>query len=109
MKNYSVDTKILAVIKNQNDCLNLQKDIDTISSLAITWSIDLNLEKSKVMYVGKKNLCFKYTIFNKFGTQVLNETEVQNNMKWEAKTRHCCSRAKKILDMISKNFKYLDE
>ncbi|CAF1091608.1 unnamed protein product [Brachionus calyciflorus] len=69
------------------------------------------------MYVGKKKLRFKYTIFNKFGTQVLNETEVEkdlgvffeNNMKLEAQTRYCCSRANKILGMISKNFQYLDE
>ncbi|CAF1091597.1 unnamed protein product [Brachionus calyciflorus] len=44
-KNYAEDTKILDVIKNQNDCLNLQKYIDTLSSWAMTWSIDLNLEK----------------------------------------------------------------
>ncbi|CAF1106835.1 unnamed protein product [Brachionus calyciflorus] len=113
-KNYADDTKILAVIKKQNDCLNLQKDIDTISSWAMTWSIDLNLKKCKKMYVGKKNLRFKYTIFNKFGTQVLIETEVekdlevffQNNMKWEAQTRYCCSRANKILGLVRPHIEY---
>ena len=79
--------------------------------------MDLNIQKCKKMHIGSKSSNYPYTMFDKFGTYTLMETETekdlgvyfQNDLKWAAQIRNCCSRANRIVGMISKNFKYLDE
>ena len=61
-KMYADDSKILAKVRKNNeleDTNKMQNDIDTILDLTNTWLMRLNIEKCKVMHIGKKN---NYTI-----------------------------------------------
>ena len=59
---YADDSKILVKVRKNNeleDTNKMQNDIDTILDLTNTWLMRLNIEKCKVMHIGKKN---NYTI-----------------------------------------------
>ena len=53
MRMYADDTKILGVIKEPADYARVQADIDACSRWAHTWLMGFNLDKCKVMHVGR--------------------------------------------------------
>ncbi|CAF0896896.1 unnamed protein product [Brachionus calyciflorus] len=98
----------MALVNESTDILFMQSDIDTISSLEITW--DLNVKKSKVMHIGDTNGRFDYTIFNKFGTVSLAKRNLekdlgvnfQNDLKWNAQVNFSSGKANKFWELFLK-------
>lgn len=115
-ENYADDTKVMTKISDLNDNMTLQRDIDYISSWSMTWSIDLNIEKCKVMHIGRNNQNFEYTIFNKNGTRFMSKSVlekdlgiyVQNDLKWTNQVNFCAARGNRILGMLAKSFTTLN-
>ena len=61
-KLYADDCKILAVVDTENQVLSLQQDINAAVSWSKLWMMELNVEKCKVMHMGKRNKRIKYTM-----------------------------------------------
>ncbi|CAF0708510.1 unnamed protein product [Brachionus calyciflorus] len=104
------------MVKRVNQSLNFidpDTEIGRCKRIHIESNIDEFLEKNS----NSSSDCGSAIGSIEWDFGILNKTEVekdvgvffQNNMKWEAQSRYCCCRANKILGMISKNFKYLDE
>jgi ribonuclease P/MRP protein subunit RPP40 len=55
-KMYADDTKIISVIKTQNDSEALQSDLNLLLEWSDKWLLKFNIDKCKIMHVGKKNL-----------------------------------------------------
>lgn len=51
-KLYADDSKIIAIIKNIEDTIALQNDINALSDWTKDWLIRLNIGKCKAMYLG---------------------------------------------------------
>ena len=47
------DSKLLTVLKCDNDKVKMREDIDSIARWCCTWSMKLNSAKCKVMHIGK--------------------------------------------------------
>ena len=55
-KMYADDTKIISVIKTQNDSEALQSDLNLLLEWSDKWLLKFNIDKCKIMHVGKKKL-----------------------------------------------------
>ncbi|CAM4534756.1 unnamed protein product [Lepidochelys kempii] len=52
---FADDTKLLKIVKTKADCEELQKDLTKLSDLATKWQMKFNVDKCKVMHIGKNN------------------------------------------------------
>ncbi len=84
MRMYADDTKILGVIKNQADHALLQVDIDACRQWAKTWLMGFNIDKCKVMHVGRAGAKSTHTYTmtdSKTGvTEALKVTQVERDL-----------------------------
>ena len=51
-KLFADDSKIIAIIKNGNDKLSLQEDLNTLANWAYDWRMKFNYDKCKTMTLG---------------------------------------------------------
>ena len=55
VKLFADDSKLLSVVKSQQDKLLLQEDLDRLLNWTITWKMQFNQKKCKVMRITKKS------------------------------------------------------
>ena len=53
MNMFADDAILMKVIKNTEDCSELQSDIDKMDEWSKTWKLDFNVKKCHVMVIGK--------------------------------------------------------
>ena len=64
IKPFADDSVLYGNIRNQNDQVILQNDLDTISSLAEKWLMELNINKCSVISIAlKRNSIFMTIIY----------------------------------------------
>ncbi|CAM4529781.1 unnamed protein product [Caretta caretta] len=52
---FTDDTKLLKIVKSQADCKELQMDPANLGDLVTHWQMKFNVDKCKVMHIGKHN------------------------------------------------------
>jgi len=79
----------------------LQSDSDNLVTWAEKWQMDLNVQKCKVMHVGKQKDSFSYYM----GGMKLTEEEVEKDLGvWISSDMKCsqqCIQASRVMGMIS--------
>ena len=66
---FADDTKIYSIINNMCNTMELQCDLDNMQEWCKTWLLKLNLEKCKVMHIGKSlNTTYKMEIIGSPGS-----------------------------------------
>ena len=103
---FADDAKLYSEVQNQTDANALQQDLDTICNWAHKWQLNFNLNKCKVLHIGKKNKKFQYYMTKEGIKQELYEeiqekdlgvtfevdgsfdTHINNCVKSKSKFRH---------------------
>ena len=89
----------------------------SFSAIVVTLMI-FNVEKCKVMHIGRENPRFEYEMTDKQGsTKVLKSVEiekdlgvyVQENLKFDKHISLTINRANKLVGLIKRTFSYLDQ
>ena len=62
VKKFADDTKACAVADNNENCQAIQKQIDELFKWSVDWQMLFNLDKCKIIHLGKDNLKFDYTL-----------------------------------------------
>jgi hypothetical protein len=108
-KLFADDTKMIGIIKDKNDSISMQNDINLISKWCETWQMSLNESKCKVIHIGKSNQKFNYHIN---GHQVLKvEFEkdlgviISSDLKWDRQIHSVIATSNRILDQLKNSFK----
>ena len=52
---FADDTKLFRTVKTIDDCNILQNDLNTLSQWTNDWLLNFNVDKCKVMHIGKNN------------------------------------------------------
>jgi len=115
-KLFADDTKCINVIKSEQDCINMQTDINKLVEWTDKWLIKFNSEKCKVMHIGKTNPKWTYTITHGSEVQELQETKLEkdlgillsNDLKWCHQVDSAKNKANKVIGRIKHAFTYLD-
>ena len=59
---FADDTKVYKAIHCFHDCYLLQQDLNSISTWAGLWQMELNPDKTKVLSIGNSYIAFEYTL-----------------------------------------------
>ena len=90
----------------------LQDALDGLCSWSNTWGMEFNVDKCKVMHLGRGNPCFSYTMLDK--TLKITEEEkdvgvrVQKSLKPSAQCAAAARTAQTVLSQIGRSFHFRD-
>ena len=73
---FADDTKIFGPVCNQNDYLKFQEDLNRLFSWTKDWQMSFNIDKCKVMHIGRSNKAYNYSL----GGLVLKEAEIEKDL-----------------------------
>ena len=115
-KLFADDSKVISTIRNNEDQLKLQEDIDQLVDWANKWHLNFNKDKCKVMLIGKNKLPpFKFSMAKEEDKRhYLEETKVErdlgviisNDLKFNEQMANVVQKANGVLAMIKRTFKH---
>ena len=121
-KIFADDTKVWTIIKDEEDCENLQNDLKKISEWSNDWLLRLNTEKCKVMHIctaRKKDsfVPYQYKMGDNDNEHVLETVESEKDLGIHVTdtlnpSKQCAEavlKANKIIRIIQRSFRYIDE
>jgi hypothetical protein len=113
LKKFADDTKGLKLIRNIQDREALQRTLDELCRWAEMWGMQYNIEKCKIMHVGRSNPGYEYSMNGKILKTVSEETDigviVQSNLKPGKQCQRAANVATGVLKTIWCNFYYRDK
>ena len=71
---FADDTKLFRTGKSIDDCNILQNNVNTVSQWTNDWLLSFNVDKCKVMHIGKNNPKLDYTMRTENENRILIET-----------------------------------
>jgi hypothetical protein len=116
IKLYADDSKIIRIIQSEQDTIDLQNDIDAAAEWSRKWLLPFNVEKCKVMHVGRPGNRSNnfYTMSDIDGTRrvlAVTATErdfgvlVSSDLKVRAQVETAASIANRTLGRLKKKFR----
>jgi ribonuclease P/MRP protein subunit RPP40 len=114
---YADDAKVGRRVSCDMDREALQMDLDKLGQWSSKWQLRFNVDKCKVMHMGRSNMMAKYSMqLENGGTYVLQETKeekdlgiwMDTNLKFSGHVTHAVNKANQLLGLIRRSFTYLD-
>jgi hypothetical protein len=113
LKKFADDTKGLKFIRSLADREALQKTLDELCEWAWIWGMTFNIDKCKIMHVGRTNPRYEYKMDGIALKVVEEETDVgvivQDNLKPHKQCQKSANIAMGVLKTIWRNFYYRDK
>ena len=104
---FADDSKIFTTIRSDDPNIGaeaLQKDLDTIRDWAKKWKMEFNVDKCKIMHLGKNNPKFNYSMDGSNLNETLKEKDlgviIDLNLDFECHIKEIVGRANRMLGMI---------
>ena len=112
LNKFADDTKCGNVIKDQSDVTNLQQCLDDLVDWAVKWGMAFNVQKCKVMHLGRSNPKATYTM----NGSILKTTEAEKDigvkvhcsLRPSLQCKEAAQRGNAVLGQISRSFHYRD-
>jgi len=112
---FADDTKMWAIIKNEEDADKLHMHLDRLMEWSDRWLPRQNSENCKIMHIGQEEKHREYTLWNCLYT--LKETTeerdlgilVRNDLKPFSQCAASAAKARSVLGLIRNNLKHLDK
>ena len=113
-KIFADDTKVYNITDN-NDVI--QNDLSNLQSWSQTWKLLFNVQKCKVMHVGKKNPRTKYYMGSADVTDPISVGDEEkdlgvifdNSLTFDVHIQKAISKANQMVGIIKRSFSYLDK
>ena len=107
---FADDTKIFRRVDSEKDRGVLQRDLDRLVQWSEVWQMRFNVDKCKVMHLGRGNLGGDYAMNGEILGAVREERDlgvrITNDLKASAHCVHVCSRANRVLGKIRRTMVY---
>lgn len=117
-KLFADDAKLYKELRNLEDFEMIQNDLDKLCQWTIKWLMFFNVNKCKILHIGKENPKFDYQMTDKDGSVtnliVVNcekdlGIHVQDNLKFDTHISITVNRANRLVGLIKRAFSYLEE
>ena len=120
-KLFADDSKLIGIIKNSQDKIILQNDLDILNEWSLKWKLYFNVNKCKVMEIYTNKLSSQMSSLNelkmcdaKNGRTSLEKTTSERDLgvtlnkklKWNDHIENAVLKANNALGMLRKTFKY---
>ncbi|CAM5165838.1 unnamed protein product [Natator depressus] len=103
---FADDTKLLKIVKTQADCEELQKDLSKLGDWATKWQMKFNVDKCKVMHIGKNNPNYTYKMMGSKLAVTTQERDlgviVDSSLKTSTQSAAAVKKANGMLEIIKK-------
>jgi len=110
---FADDTKIFGRVGSDADRDKIQHDLDKLESWSRDWQMAFNVDKCKVMHMGRHNRRQTYQLNNRVLESVDDEKDlgvtVTSDLKSSTQCRNAYNKAIKVLGMINRTIKYKDK
>jgi len=97
---------VFGKVNNNEDSKEMQDDLNTLFNWSQDWQIAFNIDKCKVMHIGRRNLQSKYFMNNMELEKIQEEKDlgiyVTDDLKWSKQCLYVYIKANRTLGMISK-------
>ena len=107
---FADDTKIFRRVDSERDREVLQRDLDRLVQWSEVWQMRFNVDKCKVMHLGRGNLRGDYEMSGGTLGAVREERDlwvrITDDLKASAQCAYACSRANRVLGMIRRTIVY---
>ena len=117
-KLFADDAKLYKELQNLDDFETMQDDLNKLCQWTIKWLMLFNVDKCKVMHIGKGNPRFEYEMSDNNGNiKVLKSVDcekdlgvyLQDNLKFDKHISLTVNRANRLIGVIKRAFSYLEE
>ena len=117
-KLFADDAKLYKELQNLDDFETMQDDLNKLCQWTIKWLMLFNVDKCKVMHIGKDNPRFEYEMSdNNRNIKVLKSVDcekdlgvyLQDNLKFDKHVSLTVNRANRLIGLIKRAFSYLEE
>ena len=117
LKLFADDSKLYAEVQSEGDAQTLQADLNAITDWADKWQLSFNVDKCKVLHIGKKNTNYVYSM--RSGDYVSEIESVQtekdlgvrfdNELRFSDHINEICRKGFQRICLIRRTFTYKDE
>jgi hypothetical protein len=112
LRKFADDTKLGHTVNSPEGRLHLQQALDSLCEWAVTWGMEFNVKKCKVMHLGFNNPAQAYTMNNQQLSATEEERDIGVCMSKTLKPSTQCAQAAKtaqtVLSQITRAFHYQD-
>ena len=110
MRKFADDTKVAKIVESEEDAKELQRDINEMMRWAKEWEMVFNVEKCKVLHVGRRNSKYVYKMGDAILSEVKEEKDlgvwIGNDLKPASQCERAAKAANSILGLITRCFHY---
>ena len=112
---FADDCLLYRTIKNEQDQIQIQKDLESLETWASTWGMRFNASKCYVMSIHRhQNPLTKFYQLNGHILQHVSENPylgliIRNDLQWSSHINKICSKANSTLGFLRRNLKYCNE
>uniref|UniRef100_K7EZH3 Reverse transcriptase domain-containing protein n=1 Tax=Pelodiscus sinensis TaxID=13735 RepID=K7EZH3_PELSI len=103
---FADDTKLFRIVKTEADCEGLQEDLTKLSDWATKWQMKFNVDKCKVMHIGKNNPNYTYSMMGANLATTNQERDlgviVDSSLKTSTQSAAAVKKANRMLGIIRK-------
>jgi len=107
---FADDTKIFGRVDSEGASEDLQRDLDRLVQWSEVWQMRFNVDKCKVMHLGKGNAGGSYVMNGGTLGEVSEERDlgvrITRDLKATAQCAYVCSKANRVLGMIGRTMVY---
>ena len=109
-RKFADDTKGANIVENRNDADRMQQDINAMMEWGRKWEMSFNVEKCKVLHIGRNNRRFQYRMGD-IEMQVADEEKdlgvwFDSSLKPSTQCEKAAKEANAALGMITRSFHY---
>eukprot|EP00918_Siedleckia_nematoides_P071065 GHVU01155190.1.p1 GENE.GHVU01155190.1~~GHVU01155190.1.p1 ORF type:complete len:150 (-),score=9.30 GHVU01155190.1:480-929(-) len=102
---YADDTKLYSTVQSEDECNNIQKDIESLYAWSVKWGLDFNCKKCKILTVNKQRttILVGYNINGNVLERVGKIKDlgvIQSNLSWNNHVDCTVKKAKRVLGLI---------
>jgi len=105
---FADDTKMFGPICNKVDYMNFQKDLNRLFDWSKNWQMSFNIDKCKVMHLGRTNKVYDYYLDGQPLSEVKEEKDLGIVISKDLKVSRQCStaysKANRVLGIINRTF-----
>ena len=116
VKLYADDTKIFAVVNNDIESKDFQKQIDSLTRWSETWKLHFHPDKCHILKIGNKPDTIEYNMQNNHALCKLKESKeekdlgviIDNKLNFRKHCEKVATTANKLLGILRRNFTYIN-
>ena len=98
---FADDTKVFGKVNHADDIKRMQEDLNRLFNWSQDWQMSFNVDKCKVMHLGRNNLRSKYCMNNTTLDDTNEEKDlgvlISNDLKWSKHCLNAYTKANRVL------------